>query len=141
MAILSWRPIPSVAGYAEIFSRSMTATGNFSMNINFITRFFRCLSRTDPIQRFEFLLPLKHNDGTLIDPALLNQTSRELSDYFEGLSQDLVRVQGIWKFAGSLYKDELIRFRVDTRDPQVRAYFKSHKEIWKTRFQQIDIYG
>jgi hypothetical protein len=110
------------------------------MTIKFITRFFRCLGRTDPIQRFEFLLPLKYNDETAIDPALPNQTSRELSDYFEGLSQDLVRVQGIWKFAGTLYKDELIRFRVDTRNPQARAYFKSHKELWKTRFQQIDIW-
>jgi hypothetical protein len=33
-----------------------------------------------------------------------------------------------------------MRFRVDTRDPHAKAYFKSHKEIWKTRFQQLDIW-
>lgn len=64
----------------------------------------------------------------------------ELSDRFEGLSQDLIRVFGIWKFAGIEYKDELIRFRVDTRDPEARAYFRARKEIWKSRFRQIDIW-
>jgi hypothetical protein len=118
----------------------MNATESFSMIINFITRFFRCLSRTDPVLRIEFLLPLKQNDDTPIDPTLFDQTSMELTDRFEGLSQDLIRVHGIWKFAGTEYKDELIRFRVDTRHPRARAFFKAHKEIWKARFRQIDIW-
>lgn len=83
---------------------------------------------------------MNHNDGTVVDPALLGQTARELGDRFEGLTQDLVQVYGLWKFAGIEYRDELIRFRVDTRDPQARAYFRNHKQVWKTRFRQLDIW-
>jgi hypothetical protein len=110
------------------------------MKINFITRFFQCLAQTNPIQRFEFLLPLKYNDGTEIEPDKFNQTARQLTDRFQGLCQDLTRVHGAWRFYGTIYFDELMRLRVDTRDPKARAFFKTQKEIWKERFQQLDLW-
>jgi len=76
---------------------------------------------------------MKQNDGTIVDPASVDQTSMEVTERFEGLTQDLVQIHGIWKFAGTEYKDELIRFRVETRDPQARASFKAHKEIWNEK--------
>ena len=50
------------------------------MTTNFITRFFQCLARTKMIQRFEFLLPTKQNDGTVIEPEKFDQTALELTD-------------------------------------------------------------
>ena len=110
------------------------------MKTNFITRFFQYLNRTERIQRFEFLLPMKYNDGTAIEQEKFNLTARELTDRFEGLSQDTVQVHGVWRFAGMLYKDELMCMRIDTNDTAARSFFKHHKPIWKERFQQLDLW-
>lgn len=116
------------------------ATGTFSMKTNFITRFFQFLIRTDRIQRFEFLLPLKYNDGTVIEQEKFNLTARELTERFDGLSEDTVHVHGVWKFAGMLYNDELMRMRIDTSDVAARSFFKLHKPIWKEHFRQLDLW-
>ncbi len=110
------------------------------MKTNFITRFFQCLIRTNRIQRFEFLLPLKYNDGTAIEHEKFNRTARELTERFDGLSEDTVRVHGVWKFAGMLYADELMRMRIDTSDSTAKSFFKLQKPIWKERFQQLDLW-
>jgi len=38
---------------------------------------------------------MKYNDGTAIEPEKLNLTTRELSQRFGGVSQDLVHVHGL----------------------------------------------
>ncbi len=38
------------------------------------------------------------------------------------------------------YRDDLLRLRIDTNDPAANAFLQAHKEIWKERFQQIDIW-
>jgi hypothetical protein len=110
------------------------------MTTNFITRFFRCLARTRMIQRFEFLLPTKQNDGTAIEVEKFNQTARELTDRFQGVSQDLILVHGLWKFGGTVYPDQLVRLRVDTEDRTARQFIEAYKPIWKQRFQQLDLW-
>jgi hypothetical protein len=69
-----------------------------------------------------------------------NQTARELTDRFEALSQDSILVQGSWKYAGIVYYDELVRFRIDTCDPGARSFVKQHKAIWKERYRQLDLW-
>jgi hypothetical protein len=40
-----------------------------------------------------------------------------------------------------VYKDQLWRFRIDTKNAKkARTFFKKCKEVWKERFQQIDIW-
>ena len=92
------------------------------------------------IQRFEFLLPTKQNDGTAIESEKFDQTALELTDRFQGISQDVILVHGLWKFAGTVYPDELVRFRVDTQDRTARKFIKAHKPIWKDRFKQLDLW-
>jgi uncharacterized lipoprotein YmbA len=92
------------------------------------------------IQRFEFLLPMTYNDGTAIESEKFDQTALELTDRFDGISQDLILVHGLWKFAKTVYSDKLLRLRVDTQDRSARKFFKAHKAIWKQRFQQIDLW-
>ncbi|HZV06541.1 MAG TPA: hypothetical protein VE999_15785 [Gemmataceae bacterium] len=110
------------------------------MTITFLTRFFRFLSRPARTKRYEILLPLTYNDGSLIEAEKFDQTAEELCDRFGGVTQDTVRVTGTWKYGGTRYSDELLRIRVDTNDPAANAFIQSHKEIWKERFQQIDIW-
>jgi len=83
---------------------------------------------------------LTYNDGTLIEPEKFDQTAEELCDRFGGVTQDTVRITGTWKYGGTRYRDDLLRIRIDTTDPTANAFLQAEKEIWKERFQQIDIW-
>jgi hypothetical protein len=92
------------------------------------------------MKRFEILLPINYNDGAKIEIEKFDLTNGELSDRFEGMTQDTIRSTGIWKYGGNRYQDELTRIRIDTADPTATAYLKAQKEVWKERFQQIDLW-
>ncbi len=83
---------------------------------------------------------MTYNDGTLIEPDKFDQTAEELCERFGSITQDTVRITGSWKYGGTRYRDELLRLRVDTDDPAAIAFLREHKERWKERFQQIDIW-
>jgi hypothetical protein len=123
-----------------VFLKLRTATGKSWMTISFITRFFRSQTRPPRMKRYECLLPINYNDGTEIEADKIDLTAKELSDRFEGITRDTIRVTGIWKYLGTRYHDELVRFRIDSADPTATAFFKAQKEVWKERFQQIDIW-
>jgi len=55
-------------------------------------------------------------------------------------SQDTVRITGTWKYGGTRYRGDLLRIRIDTTDATANAFLQAEKEIWKERFQQIDIW-
>jgi hypothetical protein len=105
------------------------------MNISFITRWFRFLIRPARTKRFEILLPLNYNDGTLIEPEKFYQTAEELCNRFGGVTQDTIRITGTWKYGGTRYRDDLLRLRIDSNDPTANAFLQAQKEIWKKRFQ------
>jgi hypothetical protein len=92
------------------------------------------------IKRFEILLPLNYNDGAAIEPDKFDQTAEELCERFGGVTEDTLRTTGTWKYGGTHYRDELLRFRVDSEDPQATAFFRDNKDSWKKRFRQIDIW-
>jgi hypothetical protein len=83
---------------------------------------------------------LNYNDGTLIEPEKFDQTAEELCDRFGGVTQDTIRITGTWKYGGTRYRDDLLRLRIDSNDPTANAFLQAQKEIWKKRFQQIDIW-
>jgi hypothetical protein len=124
------------AGYLR-FPKPLSS---FSMNIRFLTRLFPFLRRPGQIKRFEILLPLNYNDGSLIEPEKFLRTVDELCERFGGINQDTTRVSGTWKYGGTRYRDDLIRMRVDSDDRNAIGYFRAQKETWKDRFQQIDIW-
>jgi hypothetical protein len=106
----------------------------------FLIRFFPFLRRPARTKRFEILLPLNYNDGTLIEPEKFDLTAEELCDRFGGVTQDTVRITGTWKYGGTRYRDYLLRMRIYTTDLTANAFLQAEKEIWKERFQQIDIW-
>ncbi len=109
------------------------------MNMGFITRFFPW-TQTARFRRFELLLPITYNNGTDVEPEKFESTRGELSSQFNGLTQDLVQLQGLWKFAGQSYQDKLLRIRTDSDDPNAVKFLRSYKETLKDRFQQLDIW-
>jgi hypothetical protein len=83
---------------------------------------------------------LNYNDGTEIEAEKFDQTAEELCERFGGITQDTVRVTGTWKYGGTRYRDTLFRIRIDTTDPTAPGFLKAHKELWKERFRQLDIW-
>ena len=66
-----------------------------------------------PFERYEILLPLNYNDGTLIEPEKFQETRRELVEQFGALTMDA---------------------------PATDAFFRDFKERLKERFRQIEIW-
>jgi hypothetical protein len=110
------------------------------MIIRLLTRLFPFLSRPARLKRCEILLPLNYNDGSLVEPEKFDPTAEELCERFGGITQDTVRVIGVWTYAGTRYRDELLRMRIDTADPAARAFLRAAKEVWKECFRQLDIW-
>jgi hypothetical protein len=110
------------------------------MLIKFLSRFFPSLSRPARIKRYEILLPLNYNDGSLIEAEKFDETAEELCERFGGVTQDTVRITGTWKYGGTRYRDQLLRLRLDTNDPAAATFLHGAKEHWKERFRQIDIW-
>src|SRR5262249_15112007 len=81
-----------------------------------------------------------YNDGRLIEPDKFDRPAEELCDHFGGVTEDTVRITGTWKYGGTRYPDELLRMRVATHDPSPHAVLQIQKEVWKNRFDQIDIW-
>lgn len=85
-------------------------------------------------------MPLNYNDGSQIEQDKFELTAVELCDRFGGVTQDMIRVTGSWKYGGTRYRDELFRIRIDSDDPSASMYLRFAKRTWKERFQQIDIW-
>jgi len=93
------------------------------------------------VRRFEVLLPLRFNDGTPVPDAAVADTVIELEGHFGAVSCETQTILGRWRADGQSYRDDLIRVFVDAPDtPESRAYFVAAKELFKARFQQLDIW-
>ncbi|MBU1486762.1 hypothetical protein KKH56_01755 [bacterium] len=93
------------------------------------------------IKRYEILLPLVYNDGKEIEKEKFFRTDQELVEKFGATTTDTTIAIGSWVYKGVLYKDRLIRIRVDVEDTEdARKFLEDFKEVLKERFKQIDIW-
>jgi len=94
-----------------------------------------------PFERYEILLPLNYNDGTLIEPEKFQETRRELVEHFGALTMDTPAIAGLWVSGGREYRDELLRFIIDAEaTADTDAFFRDLKERLKERFCQVEIW-
>lgn len=92
-------------------------------------------------RRYEILLPIRHNDGTLVDPDKHLKTHEELVAAFGAVTTFPQVVRGVWVHKGERFEDEHLRVVVDVEATlETRAFFTRFKEQLKSRFQQIDIW-
>lgn len=93
------------------------------------------------LKRYEILLPLRYNDGSPIEPEKFAQTFKELRNQFGASTLDSTIAIGHWIYKGVLYKDKLIRCRIDiSGGSEAREFFEEYKKILKERFKQLDIW-
>ena len=94
------------------------------------------------MRKYEIYLPLKYNDGELIESAKIVGVWDELADAFGGITVSSLSApyQGRWKYGGVEYFDDIIKIEiVVTNDRAARKFFKEFKERLKKSLQQVDI--
>lgn len=92
-------------------------------------------------QRYEILLPLKHNDGRPVPRKFVGETIQELKQRFGAISAETQTIRGWWSSEGQDYQDDLVRVFLDVQDDEdTRKFFESFKQTLKVRFEQLDIW-
>ena len=92
-------------------------------------------------RRFEVLLPLQFNDGTEVPAEWLAEAVFEVVDHFGAASYETQKVEGHWRGAGVLYRDDLVKIVVDVTDlSENRQWFRDFKDRWKARLDQLDLW-
>jgi hypothetical protein len=68
-------------------------------------------------------------------------THREILETFGATTIDSIQALGTWVYRGTLYRDRLIRNRIDSPNAEdALAFMRAYKQILKTRFRQTDIW-
>ncbi|MDA1278149.1 MAG: hypothetical protein O2960_29485 [Verrucomicrobia bacterium] len=92
-------------------------------------------------RRYEIILPIRYNDGALIERSKYWETVEEIVARFGALTVQPDGLQGIWLHESKRYQEENVRIFIDVEDsPENGDFFRQLKQTLKTRFQQIDIW-
>jgi hypothetical protein len=87
------------------------------------------------------LLPLQFNDARNVPGEWLADAVFEIVERFGAASYETQRVEGHWRHAGMLYRDNLVRLFVDVPDtPKNRAWMKTFKRRWSKKLDQLDLW-
>ena len=104
----------------------------------------RCLASSEgtmpTLARYEVLLPLRYNDGRMVEEARHRLCFDEFAAKFGGATFEPQQLAGRWLFGSEEYKDSLVRLVIEVEDrPENHAWFANWKETLEERFDQIDI--
>ena len=92
------------------------------------------------MKEYDIFIPLYYNDGSPIEPAKFQKLQSRLLEKFEGLTYFPQPNQGFWKFGDITYRDEIVIFRVISREPSSsRAFLAEIKEDLRKQFRQEEI--
>jgi hypothetical protein len=92
-------------------------------------------------RRYEILLPIRYNDGALVEEEKFFRTQEELVDQFGAFTSSPEVLRGVWMQAGQRFEDEHLRMVIDVLSTtESQAFFRQFKERLKTRFRQIEIW-
>lgn len=92
-------------------------------------------------RRYEFLLPLRFNDGQPVPDELIAQTLLEIRQQFGAVSAETQIIRGIWQNEGTVLRDDLTRVFIDVPDTsESHTFFRELKGRLKARFQLVEIW-
>lgn len=92
-------------------------------------------------RRYEVLLPLQFNDGRDVPGEWMAEAVLEIVAHFGAASYETQKVEGHWRQAGVLYRDNLVRLVVDGPDSaKNRKWMKGFKARWKKKLEQLELW-
>lgn len=93
--------------------------------------------------KVEFLIPLKYNDGTDVEPEKLFMVKEKVVELFGGITIHPLSIEGIWIDTKThmKYYDKCRRFEISVKEsPEIYKNLKKLKDDLKEIFRQEDIY-
>lgn len=92
-------------------------------------------------RRFEVLLPVQFNDGRDVPAEWLAEAVLEVVEHFGAASYETQKVEGHWRHAGAIYRDNLVKIVVDVADTsQNRNWIKDFRNRWKVKLDQLELW-
>ena len=92
------------------------------------------------MREYDLFLPLFHNDGTPINPAVFKELRQRLLEQFDGVTFFPQPNEGFWRLGEVTYRDEIVIFRVVTANKgRARRFFRALKEELKRDLRQEEI--
>jgi len=92
------------------------------------------------VKEYDLYLPLHYNDGRAIESHHINRFKKILVDEFGGLTHFPQQNEGIWRFGGVTFRDQMIILRVLARDPdRTRRFFAELRVELMRVLEQADI--
>jgi hypothetical protein len=64
------------------------------------------------VKEYEIYLPTTDNDGTPVDPEVVERLKNSLAQAFGGYTHQRSRSEGAWKLGGVVFRDEVTIVRV-----------------------------
>jgi hypothetical protein len=81
------------------------------------------------------------NDGREVPPEDLAAAVLEVVDRFGAASYETQKVEGHWRHAGVLYRDDLVKIVVDVPDTATnRKWMRAFKARWKAKLDQLELW-
>jgi hypothetical protein len=87
------------------------------------------------MQEFEIYVPTRQNDGTEVDPAVIEQIKARLTKAFGGYTHLNHRSEGAWRIGGVTFRDEVTIVRV-LDDGTAKFDMAAFKEELETALKQ-----
>ena len=91
------------------------------------------------MKEYDIFIPLYYNDGSPIESAKFQKLQSRLLEKFEGLTYFPQPNQGFWKFGEITYRDEIVIFRVISRELGSRTFLTELKLDLRKEFKQEEI--
>ena len=92
------------------------------------------------MKEYDIFVPLRYNDGTLIDGRTFQQLQTSLLEQFGGLTYFPQANQGYWKLGNVTYRDEIVIYRVLAKDSRgSKRFLRKLKERLKADLDQEEI--
>jgi hypothetical protein len=92
-------------------------------------------------RRYEVLLPLRFNDGKEVPGDWIAEAVLEVVGNFGAASYETQRVEGHWRHAGVVYRDDLVRIVVDVPNrAKNRKWMAAFKQRWKQKLDQLELW-
>lgn len=70
---------------------------------------------------YEVYVPLKYNDGSPVDPRILDRLGARLLEAFGGYTFNPQPHRGVWRMGDVTFRDEIVIFRVLTGKARLAA--------------------
>ncbi|MCI0410850.1 MAG: hypothetical protein L0191_20200, partial [Acidobacteria bacterium] len=92
------------------------------------------------MREFELYVPLNYNDGSPIEPGKFRDIQRRLLNEFGGCTFFPQPNRGFWQLDDVMYFDEIVIYRVLTRNTRsARQFFDRLKKELKRTLKQEEI--